>query len=116
MTEPLNKKLWEDIKNDIKMKFKKRWNAYYSGLLVQEYKEQGGLFKGPKPKNINERPLNRWFKEEWTSIGGEYPTYRPTKRVSRETPKTIEEISNKRKKEQINLKQKIKGNKNLPKF
>jgi hypothetical protein len=54
--------------------------------------------------------------ENWVSVGGDYPTYRPTKRVNKSTPKTISEIPKKRLEEQIKLKQKIKGKKNLPKF
>lgn len=115
MTEPLDKTLWNDIKTEIQNKHKKRWNAYYSGLLVQEYKRRGGRFKGPKPNNIDDKPLARWFKEEWRSIGGNYPTYRPSKRITEQTPKTIKEIPNEIKQKQIARKQKIKEG-NLPKF
>lgn len=116
MTEPTNKKLWELIKNDIEKRTNKRWNAYYSGLLVKEYKSKGGTFKGEKPKDINKRPLERWFKEEWQSIGGNYPTYRPTKKITSKTPLTANEISTAIKKKQIKLKQQIKDKSNLPKF
>ena len=116
MTEPLDMTLWNNIKKDIQNRFKKRWNAYYSGLLVQEYKRQGGKFRGPKPGDIDKKPLARWFKEEWQSIGGKYPTYRPTKRISRQTPKTEAELSPAVKAKQIKLKQRIKGKENLPKF
>jgi hypothetical protein len=105
--------LYEAIKRYIKEKYKKRWNAYYSGLLVQTYKELGGRYKIPKPKQTD---LARWFKEDWKDIGEEaYPVYRPTKRITQETPLTVKEIDPKNLKEQIKLKQKIKG-KNLPKF
>jgi hypothetical protein len=42
--------------------------------------------------------------------------YRPTKRVNKNTPLTIDEIDPANLKEQIALKQLIKGKKNLPPF
>ena len=63
---------------------------------------------------INE---GRWFKEEWKDIGNkEYPVYRPTKRIRAKTPLTVSEIDKANLKQQIKLKQKIKGKKNLPPF
>ena len=88
-------------------------SAYRSGQLVKKYKQLGGTYSGMKPKD----GLTRWFKEEeWKSIGGDYPTYRPTKRVSKDTPLTVDEIDPIQAKEQIKLKQKIKGESNLPPF
>lgn len=46
----------------------------------------------------------------------EYPVYRPTKKVSKKTPLLVNEIDKKSMKKQINLKQIIKGDSNLPKF
>tara|TARA_R110001606_G_C15373085_1_gene649737 strand:- start:89 stop:313 length:225 start_codon:yes stop_codon:yes gene_type:complete len=43
--------------------------------------------------------LNRWFKEEWKTPGGneDYSkgenTFRPTKKVSKDTPKTWSEVT-----------------------
>ena len=100
----------------------KKPSAYRSGALVKKYKllyrekygndnayEEDGTAK----KN---RPLARWYMEKWGSVGGEYPTYRPSVRVTADTPKTVTEISSERLAEQIKLKQKIKGKKNLPPF
>lgn len=113
-SKPKNIKLWEDIKQEIKDKYKKRWNAYYSGMLVKEYKQRGGEFIGRKRENA---PLKRWFKEEWKDIGNkEYPVYRPTKRITKETPLTINEIDKENLKKQIKIKQRIKGSSNLPRF
>lgn len=88
-------------------------SAYKSGWIVKKYKELGGEYSDDnKSKN-----LKRWFKENWTDIGNkEYPVYRPTKRISKDTPLTIHEIEPNQLKEQIELKQKIKGEKNLPPF
>ena len=109
---PLNKQLYEKVKKEI-YKIYKKPSAYRSGAVIKKYKELGGKFSGNKEKGT----LTRWFKEKWTDIGNkEYPVYRPTKRVTKDTPLTISEISKKNLKEQIKLKQKIKGTKNLPPF
>ena len=73
----------------------------------------GGTYKDDdKPKN-----LKRWFREDWGDIGGkDYPVYRPFKRISKKTPLTAFEIDPKRAVQQIALKQKIKGDFNLPPF
>ena len=88
-------------------------SAYKSGFIVKKYKEMGGTYTDDEnPKN-----LKRWFKEEWKDIGNkEYPVYRPTKRISFETPLTPEEIKPSNLKKQIALKQEIKGDANLPAF
>jgi hypothetical protein len=57
--------------------------------------------------------------ESWKNISPNndmYPTYRPTKRVNKNTPLTVDEIPIERLKEQIKLKQMYRGDKNLPKF
>lgn len=91
----------------------KKPSAYKSGFIVKRYKEMGGKYEDDKqPKN-----LERWFKEEWKDVGGKaYPVYRPTKRITKDTPLLVSEINPKNLKEQIKLKQKIKGSKNLPPF
>jgi hypothetical protein len=104
------------IYNRIKKEADKVYNkpsAYKSGFIVRKYKEAGGRYADDdKPKN-----LSRWFKEDWGDIGGKsYPVYRPYKRVSQETPLTVDEIDPQQAQEQIALKQKIKGEKNLPPF
>jgi hypothetical protein len=106
-----NLPLYEQAKKEVYKEYPKH-SAYRSGQLVKRYKELGGSYSGKKPKD----GLTRWFKEDWKSIGGEYPTYRPTKRVSKDTPLTVDEIDPIQAKEQIKLKQKIKGDSNLPKF
>jgi len=85
-------------------------SAYKSGFIVKTYKSLGGTYSNDnKQKN-----LKRWFLEDWKDVGNaEYPVYRPTKKVSKKTPLIPSEISNL--KEQIKLKQKIKG-KTLPPF
>ena len=88
-------------------------SAYKSGFIVKKYKELGGTYSGKKEN----KGIGRWFKEDWKDIGGkEYPVYRPTKRVSKDTPLTASEIDPIQAKKQIKLKQIIKGDANLPKF
>lgn len=116
-----NKKLYEQVKQDINKIYSKS-SAYRSGAYIKEYKKRGGTFLEKKPSQIDKTPLARWFAEGWKSInnikdGSEgYPTYRPTKRVTKKTPLTIDEIDKSNLKKQIELKQKIKGKSNLPPF
>jgi hypothetical protein len=62
--------------------------------------------------------LKQWFKEKWVDVGNGkgYKTFRPTIRINKSTPLTIDEIDKNNLEQQIKLKQKIKGRKNLPPF
>ena len=86
-------------------------SAFKSGFIVKTYKNFGGRFRE------GDRKLATWFKEGWKDVGHqEYPVYRPTKRINKDTPLTVKEIDPQNLKKQIALKQKIKGRKNLPPF
>jgi hypothetical protein len=88
-------------------------SAYKSGFIVKKYKELGGTYSGKKEN----KGIGRWMKEEWQDIGNqEYPVYRPTKRITKDTPLTPAEIAPSNLKAQIKLKQLIKGDANLPSF
>jgi len=92
----------------------KKPSAYKSGYIVQLYKRLGGTYSG---SDHEPKKLKQWFEEQWTDVGQkDYPVYRPTKRVNKDTPLTVQEIDPQNLKEQIALKQKIKGTKNLPPF
>lgn len=107
-----NPKLYEKAKKIADEKYKKN-SAYKSGFIQKCYKDMGGTYTDDN----NEKPLKRWFKEDWKDVGNkDYPVYRPTKRINKKTPLTIDEIDPQNLKSQIELKQKIKGNKNLPPF
>jgi len=118
---PLNKKLYERVKREIYPLYKKP-SAYRSGAVVKRYKDLGGKFKDSEEG----RPLARWFKEEWKDVGNwgkanygalpPYPVYRPTKRISKDTPLTPEEIDPENLQLQIKEKQKIRGAENLKPF
>jgi hypothetical protein len=112
MSSPLDFSLYQQAKETANKIYKKP-SAYKSGFIVKEYKRLGGKYGG-KQKNAG---LTRWFAENWRDIGGAaYPVYRPTKRVTSETPLTVSEIDPENLKKQIELKQKIKGSRNLPPF
>ena len=108
-----NQSLYEEVKAEADKKYDKP-SAYKSGWIVKEYKKRGGTYKGKKDEK---KGLARWYKEEWADIGGkDYPVYRPTKRITKDTPLTASEIDPKQAKKQIKKKQVIKGDKNLPPF
>jgi hypothetical protein len=113
MSEPKDKELYARVKKEADEKYSKP-SAYKSGWLVKRYKELGGTYKGTKKET---KGLARWFKEDWRDIGGkDYPVYRPTKRITKDTPLTADEIDPEQKEEQVALKQVIKGRRNLPPF
>lgn len=73
---------------------------------------------GGKYKDDNdERKLKRWFDEKWVDVGNStYPVYRPTIKISKDTPLIVSEIDPKNLKQQIKRKQIIKGDFNLKPF
>jgi hypothetical protein len=92
----------------------KKPSAYKSGFQIRLYKRLGGTFTEDfKPKKLKE-----WFDAKWINVAkkGQYPVMRPSVRINASTPLTIQEIDPKNLKEQINLKKKIKGKRNLPPF
>jgi hypothetical protein len=106
MPEPTDKELYNKVKEDIISKYKH--SAYRSGLIVKKYKEEyekkhknNNAYTGSK-SNSN---LKRWFDEKWINQRGEIgynkkgDIYRPSIRITDETPKTWEELTPKRIKE-----------------
>lgn len=113
MPTPANPKLYQKAKAIADAKYEKP-SAYKSGFIVKTYKELGGEYiEDNQPKD-----LKRWFKEDWINLAPAelYPVMRPSKKVSSKTPLTASEIPQQRLKAQVQLKQKIKGAKNLPPF
>lgn len=105
MRKPTDPKLYEKVKKRIYKKYRKH-SAYRSGLLVKEYKEEFIKKHGPRKspytghKTIKEG-LMRWFAENWKSDTGKYrytgksSVYRPTKRITKDTPLTFSELTRK---------------------
>lgn len=112
MPIPIDTSLYEKAKR-IADKIYKKSSAYKSGFIQKKYKELGGRYKDDgKPYE-----LKRWFRERWVDVGREdYPVYRPTKRITKDTPLTVSEIDKGNLQRQIALKQLYKGEKNLPPF
>lgn len=103
-SQPSNKTLYTGIKTYIYSLYPKH-SAYRSGLLVKKYKSLFHFLYPNKEPYIGNKPvkhgLTRWFKEDWKSDTGKYKytskssVYRPTIKVSTNTPKTFDEISDK---------------------
>ena len=119
MSIPIDKDLYNISKQIVFSQYKK--NSAYRSMAIQKlYKELGGKYY----ENIDEKlkPLTQWKLEKWKDINPNkktnksYPVYRPSIRINKDTPLTFYEIDEKDLEKQINLKQKIKGNKNLPPF
>ena len=99
---PKDTKLYENIKKKVNKQITQH-SAYRSGILVKEYKKaylkkykSDEAYNG---KKTNKKGLARWFKEEWKNQRGEVgykktnDVYRPTKRVTRKTPLTFNELT-----------------------
>lgn len=112
MPKILDPELYQKAKMEAD-KIYKVHGAFKSGFIVKKYKELGGRYGN----DGQTRKLTRWFDEKWKDVGNKsYPVYRPTVKVSKDTPLTVNEIDKANLKKQINLKQRIKHTKNLPKF
>jgi len=104
MVRPKDEKLYSKVKKEIYKKMPKN-SAYRSGLLVKKYKEE--YRKKHKKTDFytqkkTKEGLTRWFKEKWKNQRGgvgykkKGDIYRPTKKISKKTPKTFNELSKKR--------------------
>ena len=106
---PANPALYNRVKAEAKRKFRAWPSAYASGWLVKEYKRRGGTYKGSKTRSTG---LTRWFDEEWIDVcklpkkvpcgrpsadikawKKKYPYCRPSKRITRKSPKTAKSPS-----------------------
>jgi hypothetical protein len=116
VNQPLDMKLYEKVKKKVYAIYEKP-SAFRSGAVVKMYKELGGKYSGERAKGT----LTRWFKEEWKDVNPEksassYPVFRPTKRITKNTPLTVDEVDKRNLRKQSRLKQKIKGKHNLKPF
>ena len=104
MSIPSDEKMYEQIKKKI---YKKNpiHSAYRSGLLVKTYKKEFSKMYGDRKSPYIKAPvkksggLTRWFKEKWISNTGKVgysnksSIYRPSIRVTKQTPVTWSELS-----------------------
>ena len=95
MPTPENKKLYEEVKEEI-YKGCPKHSAYRSGLLVKDYKNRGGTYEG---KESDKEGLNLWFASKWRNQRGEVgykyksDVYRPTIKATNDTPTTFAELT-----------------------
>ncbi len=99
MPEPTNKALYNKVKKAVYAKNPKH-SAYRSGQVVKQYKAKGGTYSGKKEPN---KGLSRWYREDWRTEKGKKTykeggtIFRPTKRITKDTPTTMSELSKKQK-------------------
>ena len=107
MPTPTDKHLWNKAKARVKKRVKVWPSAYASGQLVQEYKKMGGTFQGDRVSS----DLSRWYKEKWVDVcewpkrvpcgrktgdnKRSFPYCRPSVKVSKDTPKTVQDLTSK---------------------
>jgi len=103
MATPADPALYDRVKARIYRENPKH-SAYRSGALVKAYKaafaDKHGSGKSPyKGKKSRTRGLSRWFRENWRNQRGEVgyrrkgDIYRPTRRVTKDTPTTMGELT-----------------------
>ena len=118
--KPAKPSLYASVKRSADAKFSAPTSAYKSAWIVREYKKRGGTYAGKPPAGST--GLKRWFKEEWvnvskkdrpacgrTSARSAYPLCRPTKRVTKNTPATVQELSASRIQKALRKKKVVKG-------
>ena len=104
MPEPVDTDLYDKIKKIVYKDIPKN-SAYRSGILVQKYKKAFFDKYGNKSPYIGERTkgkgIGRWFREKWVNQRGEVgyknknDIYRPSVRITKDTPLVHGEISKK---------------------
>jgi len=110
---PLNKKLYNDVLNEAKKKYKRFPSLYASSWISKTYQEKGGKYKTPKGYKSKQQ---QWFEEQWVQIipyvrdgkiikcgsdNKDTKACRPLKRINETTPPTMSEIVKKYGKEKV---------------
>ena len=103
--KPTDPTLYAKVKAQIEKKIPKH-SAYRSGHIVREYKKQFKSKHGDKKQPYHgaahgkgPKKLDRWFKEKWQTQDGKKTyqkkndIFRPTKRISKDTPVTMKELT-----------------------
>lgn len=106
----LNIKLYKQVKNEARAKYKRFPSAYASGWIVKTYKERGGRYKPERKTRKEPKPagLNKWFRiEKWVQVlpyleedkivecgspAEKVKACRPLVRANASTPLTISEL------------------------
>lgn len=106
----VNPALYRKARKTADEKYKKN-SAYKSMFIVSEYKRLGGKYRGQKKVT----GVKRWNQEEWIQVipfledgkkvacgfGSENKACRPSKRVDKDTPMTIQSLVRKHGKELV---------------
>lgn len=102
MSEPTNKKLYQQVVKQAKTKFEV-WPSAYASMWVQKtYQEKGGKYSGPK----KDAGTTRWRDEKWVNMNeflkgnikpcgmpaGIDKACRPLIRINKNTPITASEV------------------------
>lgn len=106
MEKVLDIKLYKWVKKLADEKFDSKTGVYRSSWIVRNYKKLGGKYAGKKPEKTG---LTRWFREKWVDLNKKtkygykecgrknmndaYPVCRPSLRISKDTPKTVKELT-----------------------
>lgn len=123
MPTPKDTRLYGQVKAEANKKFLAPTSAYKSAWIVAEYKRRGGVYVEDGTK----RGLTQWFKEKWVdlerpkkdgtyeacgrptaSARGPYPACRPSRRVAKDTPKTVSEVAKSKREVAEKEKQRVK--------
>ena len=119
---PVNIKLYNRVKSIVKRRVKRWPSAYASGQLVRMYKKKGGKYHCSKFGQFSFGSLDRWFKEKWIDVctgkpcgrkkigdKRKYPYCRPSRQISKQTPRTSKQLSKAEIKRRCALKHRLKG-------
>jgi hypothetical protein len=100
-TTPRDQKLYDRIKKKVQKQYR-RWSAYASGSLVQQYKnaylKKHGSSNAYTGTKSSKAPLTTWFRENWVDVKtgkpcgavkttSYYPTCRPKEQYEALTTK-----------------------------
>lgn len=111
MAEPIDKELYNRVKQMASTVFKSPTGAYRSMWIVKKYKELGGKYRTKKTNS----KLDRWLDEKWIDLNNPilknnkiigynkcgskntqnnlYPLCRPSKKISIDTPLIYQNIN-----------------------
>lgn len=127
MPEPVNKELYARAKAKVNQTYGTGTSAYRSMAIIKTYKSMGGTYRD----DGGSKKTTRWRKEKWIDLnqpkkgGGyevcghkntqnnKYPLCRPSKTISKETPKKYQDISKSDIRSTNIAKQRIKGAGNI---
>ena len=120
MSEPVDKNLYNKVKEEAKRTFRVWPSAYGSQWLVKTYKYRGGKYrssrKSSRKSSRNLSGLIRWNREKWKDEKGNVcgskknrttKKCRPTKKISSKTPVTWHEMTRSQRRSAVREKKKI---------